>query len=69
MEELRRRMGDPTRPQEELDYLRSAKPVDTYAQGITVRQGNRVSLVQVNVWQEDPNRPVASTRGHILMPQ
>jgi hypothetical protein len=25
--------------------------------------------VQVNVWQEDPNRPVASTRGHILMPQ
>jgi len=52
-----------------IDYLRSAKPVDTYAQGITVRQGNRVSLVQVNVWQEDPNRPVASTRGHILMPQ
>ena len=52
-----------------IDYLRSAKPVDTYAQGITVRQGNRVSLVQVNVWQDDPSRPVASTRGHILMPQ
>ncbi|MDE2594924.1 MAG: PaaI family thioesterase [Burkholderiales bacterium] len=52
-----------------IDYQRSAKPVDTYAQGITVRQGNRVSLVQVNVWQDDPSRPVASTRGHILMPQ
>lgn len=52
-----------------IDYLRSAKPIDTYAQGITVRQGNRVSLVQVNVWQDDPTRPVASTRGHILMPQ
>lgn len=52
-----------------IDYLRSAKPIDTYAQGITVRQGNRVSLVQVNVWQDDPAKPVASTRGHILMPQ
>ena len=51
-----------------IDYLRSAKPIDTYAQGITVRQGNQVSLVQVNVARR-PAKPVASTRGHILMPQ
>ena len=51
-----------------IDYLRPAKPVDTYAQGITIRLGNRVSLVQANVWQEDPQRPVAATRGHWLMP-
>jgi len=52
-----------------IDYLRPARPVDTFAQGLTVRQGNRVSLVQANLWQEDPRRPVAAVRGHWLMPQ
>jgi len=52
-----------------IDYLRPARPVDTYAQGITIRLGHRVSLVQANLWQEDPQRPVAATRGHWLMPQ
>ena len=51
-----------------IDYLRPARPVDTYAQGVTIRLGNRVSLVQANLWQEDPQRPVATTRGHWLMP-
>lgn len=52
-----------------IDYLRPARPVDTFAQGLTIRLGNRVSLVQANLWQEDPQRPVAATRGHWLMPQ
>jgi uncharacterized protein (TIGR00369 family) len=52
-----------------IDYLRPARPMDTYAQGITIRLGNRVSLVQANLWQDDPQRPVAATRGHWLMPQ
>ncbi|MDR3670623.1 MAG: hotdog domain-containing protein [Holophaga sp.] len=52
-----------------IDYLRPARPVDTYAQGITIRLGHRVSLVQANLWQDDPQRPVATTRGHWLMPQ
>lgn len=52
-----------------IDYLRSAKPADTYAQCTTIRQGNRVALVQVSIWQDDPQRPVASARGHCLMPQ
>ena len=51
-----------------IDYLRPARPADTYAQGLTIRLGNRVSLVQANLWQEDPQRPVAATRGHWLMP-
>jgi acyl-coenzyme A thioesterase PaaI-like protein len=38
-------------------------------QGSTVRQGNRVALVQVNIWQDDPQRPVAQARGHCLMPR
>jgi uncharacterized protein (TIGR00369 family) len=52
-----------------IDYLRPARPMDTYAQGITIRLGHRVSLVQANLWQDDPQRPVAATRGHWLMPQ
>ncbi|RZI81541.1 MAG: PaaI family thioesterase [Rubrivivax sp.] len=52
-----------------IDYLRSARPVDTFAQAFTVRQGNRVALVQVSVWQDDPLRPVATARGHFLLPR
>jgi uncharacterized protein (TIGR00369 family) len=52
-----------------IAYMRSAKPVDTFVQGSTVRQGNRVALVQVNIWQDDPQRPVAQARGHCLMPR
>ncbi len=52
-----------------IAYLRSAKPVDTFVQGTTVRQGNRVALVQVSIWQDDPQRPVAQARGHFLMPE
>jgi acyl-coenzyme A thioesterase PaaI-like protein len=52
-----------------MDYLRSAKAVDTYALGTTIRQGNRVALIQALIWQEDPQRPVAAARGHCLMPQ
>ena len=51
-----------------IDYLRPARPMDTYGQGITIRLGHRVSLVQANLWQDDPQRPVAATRGHWLMP-
>jgi acyl-coenzyme A thioesterase PaaI-like protein len=52
-----------------VDYLRPAKPMDTYAEAATIRLGNRVSLVQANLWQEDPQRPVAAVRGHLLMAQ
>lgn len=52
-----------------IDYLRSAKPVDTWARCTTVRQGNRVALVQVHVWQDDPARPIVSARSHCLLPQ
>ncbi|HYR26590.1 MAG TPA: hotdog domain-containing protein [Aquabacterium sp.] len=52
-----------------IAYMRSAKPIDTYAQCSTVRQGNRVALAQVSIWQDDPQRPVANARGHFLMPR
>lgn len=51
-----------------IDYLRSAKPVDTYARCVTIRRGSRVALVQAELWQDDPLRPVATVRGHLLLP-
>ena len=52
-----------------IAYMRSAKPVDTFAQCTTVRQGNRVALAQVSIWQDDPQRPVANARGHFAIHQ
>lgn len=52
-----------------IDYLRSAKPIDTWARCTTVRQGSRVALVQVHVWQDDPTRPIVSARSHCLLPR
>lgn len=52
-----------------IAYMRSAKPIDTFAQSTTVRQGNRVALVMVSLWQDDPQRPVVQARGHFLMPR
>jgi uncharacterized protein (TIGR00369 family) len=65
-------LGDGTPPRGvdfSIDYQRSARPVDTFAQATMVRQGSRVALVQVSLWQDDPQRPVASARGHFLLPR
>lgn len=52
-----------------IDYLRSAKAIDTYASCTTVRLGARVALVQMSIWQTDPTRPVAMARAHLLLPK
>ncbi|MEZ4452867.1 MAG: PaaI family thioesterase [Nannocystaceae bacterium] len=48
-----------------VDYLRSGRPVDTYARATIARQGRRVAAVQVEAWQEDPSRPIAVALGHL----
>jgi uncharacterized protein (TIGR00369 family) len=50
-----------------IDYLRSAKPLDTYAKGTITRQGRRVVTVSVRAWQEDPDKPVATANAHLLV--
>lgn len=50
-----------------IDYLRSGRPVLTYARARLVKVGRRVSNVHVEAWQEDVTRPVAALRGHFLM--
>lgn len=50
-----------------VDFLRSARPVDTFARGIITRQGRRVANVRVEAWQDDPARPVAAAHCHFLV--
>ncbi len=50
-----------------VDYLRSAKPVETFARGIITKHGRRVANVRVEAWQDDSARPVATAHGHFLL--
>lgn len=50
-----------------VDYLRTGKPVDTYARGIVTRHGRRVVNVRVEAWQEDRARPIATAVVHFLI--
>ena len=50
-----------------IDYLRSAKPVDTFAKGTITKHGRRVVTVSVRAWQEDPEKPVATANAHLLV--
>lgn len=50
-----------------IDYLRSAKPTDTFAKGVVTKQGRRVVTVRVTAWQDDRSRPVASANAHLLL--
>jgi acyl-coenzyme A thioesterase PaaI-like protein len=42
-----------------VDYLRTGRPVDTFARGVITKQGRRVVNVGVEAWQEDRARPIA----------
>lgn len=50
-----------------VDYLRSGRPVDTYAKGIVTRHGRRVVNVRVEAWQDDRARPIATATVHFLI--
>jgi uncharacterized protein (TIGR00369 family) len=50
-----------------IDYLRSGRPVESFASCEVVRVGSRVALVQVRCWQQAPDAPIAVARGHFLL--
>jgi uncharacterized protein (TIGR00369 family) len=50
-----------------IDYLRSGKPVETYARAQITKQGRRVATVHAEAWQEDRTRPIAAAHGHFLL--
>jgi acyl-coenzyme A thioesterase PaaI-like protein len=50
-----------------IEYLRSGRPLDTWARGILTRQGRRVANVRIEAWQEDRQRPIAIAHAHFLI--
>jgi uncharacterized protein (TIGR00369 family) len=50
-----------------IDYLRSARAVDSYARARLFKQGRRVINVHAEMWQDDAAKPVAALRGHFLV--
>jgi uncharacterized protein (TIGR00369 family) len=51
-----------------VDYLRSARPIDTLARATLTKQGRRIANVAVEAWQDDRAKPVAAARMHFLLP-
>lgn len=50
-----------------VDYLRSARVVDTHARATITKHGRRVANVQVRAWQGDESKPVAAAHAHFLL--
>jgi acyl-coenzyme A thioesterase PaaI-like protein len=50
-----------------IDFLRSGRPVDTFAKGVFTRQGRRVVNMSVEAWQEDRTRPIARANAIFLV--
>lgn len=45
-----------------VDFLRPAKPLDTYASAVLLRVGRRIATVEATAWQESEDKPVTSAR-------
>ena len=50
-----------------VDYLRSGRPMDTFARAIIAKPGRRVANVRVEAWQDERARPIAALHGHFLL--
>lgn len=50
-----------------IEYLRSGKPLTTYARADLRKVGRRVANVHVEAWQSERDNPVAALRGHFLL--
>jgi uncharacterized protein (TIGR00369 family) len=52
-----------------VNYLRSGRPLDSYARVSIVKQGRRVVAFEAQAYQKDPAEPIASCYGHFMLPR
>jgi uncharacterized protein (TIGR00369 family) len=52
-----------------INYLRSGRALDSYANVSIVKQGRRVVAFEAQAWQDDRTRPIASAFGHFMLRQ
>jgi len=67
---LTRELGVLVRPKPiglTVNYLRSGRALDSYANVSIVRQGRRVVAFEAKAWQDDPAKPIASAFGHFML--
>jgi uncharacterized protein (TIGR00369 family) len=50
-----------------VEYLRSGRPLTTYARAEIKKVGRRIANVHVEAWQEQRAAPIAAMRGHFLV--
>lgn len=50
-----------------VQYLRSGKPIDTFARATVNRIGRTVANVEALAWQDAPDHPIATLQVHFLM--
>ena len=50
-----------------VDYLRSGKALDLFAQAEVTKFGSRIANVQVRAWQSDKGAPIATLAGRFLI--
>ena len=50
-----------------IQYLRSGKPVPTFARAVLNRVGRTVANVEVAAWQEHRHQPIATLQAHFLL--
>jgi acyl-coenzyme A thioesterase PaaI-like protein len=50
-----------------VDFLRSGRPVDTFARGVITKKGRRVVNVGAEAWQDDRARPIARANAIFLV--
>ena len=50
-----------------IEYLRSGRPLTTYARAEIKKVGRRIANVHVEAWQDQRAAPIAALRGHFLV--
>lgn len=50
-----------------VDYLRSGKPIDTFAQAKIYKLGRRVVNIETIAWQTEIERPIAKLQANFLI--
>lgn len=67
-----RELGSTTPPKPiglTINYLRSGRGLDSFANVSIVRQGQRIVAFQAQAWQDDATKPIATAFGHFKLRQ
>jgi uncharacterized protein (TIGR00369 family) len=50
-----------------IDYLRSAKVEDCFAEAVITKPGRRVANLRIRAWQADREKPIATANANFLV--